>query len=434
MDLRLGNLLSQFALLEDSEVERALGVASETGLPVGKVLVMLERISNPTLKAVLEAQWMLKDDLLTLPQAKAAMDLVKRNGWNFSDALVAIEVDAYATKGARLGELLVAAGKMEEDDVDVFLKVSNQSLLPLGRILVLLDRIDESGLDTALKMQREIRLGHIDAGEGAVRLRDALAEITAAAAAGFGGIYSADMGASENGDDDGNNGGTGSGTPKKSRAAELPMKDIETMKLGELLVAAGLISEKEVDIALDIAIANNKMIGEVLTEHSWIEEDVLDQALSMQNEARNKRMSYHEVVERLRSQVTTGTYPAQEAPTPVGPTAFERNLTLYEFLRLTGYMTPNTLSNVITIASQKPRILAEISSDPKQGLKQAIKQAVQDSSRFSLLLIKTMPEERDVVTAAHNLQKQVNNGTLKLDRSILEFTLLRSSHKLATGA
>ena len=110
MDLRLGNLLSQFGLLDEPEVEKALGVATETGLPVGKVLVMLERISNPTLKAVLEAQWMLKDDLLTLDQAVKAMDLVKRNGWNFSDALVAIDVDAYATKGARLGELLVAAG------------------------------------------------------------------------------------------------------------------------------------------------------------------------------------------------------------------------------------------------------------------------------------------------------------------------------------
>ena len=44
MDLRLGNLLSHFNLLEESEVERALGVANETGLPVGKVLVMLERI------------------------------------------------------------------------------------------------------------------------------------------------------------------------------------------------------------------------------------------------------------------------------------------------------------------------------------------------------------------------------------------------------
>ncbi|MBS1998156.1 MAG: hypothetical protein JSS86_17655, partial [Cyanobacteria bacterium SZAS LIN-2] len=214
----------------------------------------------------------------------------------------------------------------------------------------------------------------------------------------------------------------------------MPTKGMENMKLGELLVAAGLISEKEVDIALDIASANNKMIGEVLTEHSWIEEDVLEQALTMQKEARQNRITYQEVVERLRSQVTTGTYPIQEAVVTPGPTAFEQSLTLYEFLRLTGYMTPNKLSTVITTVSQKPKILSEITSTPNISLKQAIKQAVQDSSRFQLLLIKTLPDERDVVTAAHNLQKQVNQGKLKLDRSILEFTLLRSSHKLATGA
>jgi hypothetical protein len=431
VDLRLGNLLSQFDLLEETEVEKALGVANETGLPVGKVLVMLERISNPTLKAVLEAQWMLKDDLLSLAQAKAAMDLVKRNGWNFSDALVAIDVDAYATKGARLGELLVASGQMIEDDVDTFLKVSNQSLLPLGRVLILLERMNEGGLDTALKMQREIRLGHLDAGEGATRLRSAL-ELTGNTALdaqqnSFLGLSKEYEEYSKNSD--------GSGSGANGNKPRPSLKDVEVMKLGELLVAAGLISEREVDIALDIAIANNKMVGEVLTEHGWIEEDVLDQALSMQVEARNKRMTYHDAVERLRSQVTTGTFPAQsDEKTSSAPTQFERNLTLYEFLRLTGYMTPNKLSNVITTVSQKPKILAEIASSPEQGLKQAIKQAVQDSSRFSTLLIKTMPEERDVVVAAHNLQKQVNLGTLKLDRSILEFTLLRSSHKLATGA
>jgi len=407
VDLRLGNLLSQFGLLDEPEVEKALGVATETGLPVGKVLVMLERISNPTLKAVLEAQWMLKDDLLTLDQAVKAMDLVKRNGWNFSDALVAIDVDAYATKGARLGELLVAAGQMEEDDVDTFLKVSNQSLLPLGRVLILLDRMNEPGLDAALKLQRQIRLGHMAAEEGAIQLRETLLLTPNS----YGDTFET-----------------------KNDGVKPATKGMESMKLGELLVAAGLISEKEVDIALDIATANNKMIGEVLTEHSWIEEDVLNQALTMQNEARNKRMSYHDVVERLRSQVTTGTYPIQEAVTTPGPTAFEQSLTLYEFLRLTGYMTPNKLSTVITTASQKPKILSEITTTPNISLKQAIKQAVQDSSRFSLLLIKTLPDERDVVTAAHNLQKQVNQGTLKLDRSILEFTLLRSSHKLATGA
>ncbi len=417
MDLRLGNLLNKFSLLEEKDIEKALGVAAETGLPVGKVLVMLERISNPTLKAVLEAQWMLKDNLLTMEQAQAAMDLVKRNGWNFSDALVAIELDAYATRGARLGELLVASGQMEEDDVDVFLKVSNQSLLPLGRVLILMEKMQPPGLDEVLKTQRDIRFGHIDPSEGATKLRETLS-------------LSLPAGVEE---DEENGVAAANKNGKVSAGEKQAKKTHENMKLGELLVAAGLISEKEVDIALNIASANNKMIGEVLTEHSWIEEGLLDQALTMQNEARNKRISFSEVVERLRSQVTTGTFPIQEAKPAAGPTQFEQNLTLYEFLRLTGYMTPNKLSTVISTASQKPRIIAEISSSPELGLKQAIKQAVQDSSRFSLLLIKTMPEERDVVTAAHNLQKQVNQGKLKLDRSILEFTLLCSTHRLATG-
>lgn len=56
--------------MEDHEIQRALKVVNETGLPVGKVLVMFERISSQTLKAILDAQWTLKDELLTVQQAQ----------------------------------------------------------------------------------------------------------------------------------------------------------------------------------------------------------------------------------------------------------------------------------------------------------------------------------------------------------------------------
>ncbi|HNM52041.1 MAG TPA: hypothetical protein PKN86_20140, partial [Candidatus Obscuribacter sp.] len=224
VDFRLGTLLSQFELMEETEVRRALKVAAETGLPVGKVLVMFERISTVTLKAVLDAQWMLRDGLLTMAQARHALDLVRRNNWNFSDALVTIGVDAYASRGMRLGELLVGSGQMVEDEVDEFLKVSNHSGLPLGRILLLLDRVHETHLNTTLKVQHDIRLGAIELDLGLNLLKE---------------------------------------TVDTSGIGDKPCTD----RLGDLLTQSGVVKESEMEIAANIAEANNKMIGEVLTEH-----------------------------------------------------------------------------------------------------------------------------------------------------------------------
>ena len=75
MDLRLGTILSPFGLLQEHEFDRALKVANETRLPVGKVLVMFEQITDNTLKAVIDAQWMLKDGLISIGQAQHAVDL-----------------------------------------------------------------------------------------------------------------------------------------------------------------------------------------------------------------------------------------------------------------------------------------------------------------------------------------------------------------------
>lgn len=156
MDLRLGTILSHFGLLQEHEFDRALKVANETRLPVGKVLVMFEQITDNTLKAVIDAQWMLKDGLISIGQAQHAVDLVRRKNWAFNDALVTMGIDAYATRGARLGELMVGSGQLSEDEITKFLKVSNYSGLPLGRILLLLDRVSENALGSTLRLQHDI--------------------------------------------------------------------------------------------------------------------------------------------------------------------------------------------------------------------------------------------------------------------------------------
>lgn len=387
MDLRLGTILSHFGLLQEHEFDRALKVANETRLPVGKVLVMFEQITDNTLKAVIDAQWMLKDGLISIGQAQHAVDLVRRKNWAFNDALVTMGIDAYATRGARLGELMVGSGQLSEDEITKFLKVSNYSGLPLGRILLLLDRVSENALGSTLRLQHDIRVGGLEVDTGLALIRESV---------------------------------------KRE-----PMTRTDNLLLGELLSHAGILKDSEVAVALDIAAANSKMVGEVLTEHGWISDTVLDKALSLQKKARSKEISLDDAISTLKGQAETGAFAPLSAFDFTGPTNFERNISLYEYLRLTGYITPEKLSDVVTRAAREPAIIADLQESPQASLKETLKVAVTDSSRFLRLLSSVLPDDKDIIDTGYAFQQQVRKGTIKLDRSILEFTLMRTKKDMA---
>lgn len=388
MDLRLGTILSHFGLLQEHEFDRALKVANETRLPVGKVLVMFEQLTDNTLKAAIDAQWMLKDGLISIGQAQHAVDLVRRKNWAFSDALLTMGIDAYATRGARLGELMVGSGQLSEDEITKFLKVSNYSGLPLGRILLLLDRVTENALGSTLRLQHDIRVGGLEVDTGLALIRETVKR------------------------DCGN-------------------RQTDSLLLGELLSHAGILKESEVAVALDIAAANSKMVGEVLTEHGWISDTVLDKALSLQKKARAKEITLDDAVSTLKGQAETGAFAPLSAFDFTGPTDFERNISLYEYLRLTGYITPEKLSDVVTRAAREPAIIADIQASPQATLKDTLKIAVTDSNRFLRLLSSVLPDDKDVIDTGYAFQQQVRKGTIKLDRSILEFTLMRTKKDMA---
>jgi len=381
--------LSHFGLLEEHEFDRALKVANETRLPVGKVLVMFELIGDSTLKAVIEAQWMLKDGLISINQARTAVELVRRKNWSFNDALVTQGIDAYATRGARLGELLVGSGQIGEDEIDKFLKVSSYSGLPLGRILLLLDRLSEAALGSTLKLQHDIRVGGLEIDLGLQLIRDSV---------------------------------------HREPAASLRC---DNFLLGEMLMQAGIIKESEVAVALNIAEANNKMIGEVLTEHGWISDHVLDKALTLQRKGRAKEITIDNAVSTLKGQAETGSFAPLNTFDFIGPTDFERNISLYEYLRLTGFITPEKLSDVVNKAARQPDLIAEIKTHPLASLKDTLKGAVTDSSRFLKLLNHALPEEKELINTGYAFQQQVRKGSIKLDRSILEFTLMRTKKEMA---
>ena len=159
--LMLGEVVTELKLTSTDEVERALRFAKDTGSPLGQALVAQEIISPSVLKACVQAQWMLSDQLLTVDECQAVVALVQRRKWTFNDALLTLGFYCEDSKGIRLGELLKGAGLLAPELVDKALERATSACLPLGRAIVSFDFLEQATIDKVLEIQKRLRLGEI---------------------------------------------------------------------------------------------------------------------------------------------------------------------------------------------------------------------------------------------------------------------------------
>ncbi|CAN5579319.1 hypothetical protein BH11CYA1_BH11CYA1_48960 [soil metagenome] len=160
--LMLGQVVTELKLTSEAEVDRALRFAKATGSPLGQALVAQEIISPSVLRACVQAQWMLSDQLLTVDECQAVIALVQRRKWRFNDALLTLGFYCEESKGLRLGELLVASGLLSTELVNKALERATSACLPLGRAIVSFDFLEQSTIDKVLEIQKSLRQSEID--------------------------------------------------------------------------------------------------------------------------------------------------------------------------------------------------------------------------------------------------------------------------------
>lgn len=381
-DLKLGLLLRTFGLVDEDVFGRALDVSARSKLPVGKILIMQEVLSDASLKAAIEAQWMIRDRLLTLEEAFEAVHTARRNRWTFTDALIAFGLDGYASTGARLGELLCAAAILTDDETSIAMSGAQASGLPLGRVLHVLEKVPESVLNAALTWQHDVRLGHADHKEAVEDLKNIAAKHKP--------------------------GGT---------------------RVGELLVQAGVITEKDAETAFAMSQTTDKMIGEVLIEMNWVIQPDLDSALLLQKAIRADEIALPDAVRVLKKFSESGRALPEDWMS-ASLTDLERNLTLYDFLKLSGFFTPAKLSKVVETLANQPQLLKQyVGISSERSIKDAIKEAFKQSEALSLILEKVYPDEQALVIAAQDAQTKIRSGKRTIERSMVEFAIEMRRHQ-----
>lgn len=354
---------------------------------------MLDFVTSEVVRAAIEAQSMIKDSLLDAEAAREAMGVVHRKRWTLSDALIVLGVDAYATRGTRLGELLLSADHLSSMQVDIALKASDSSGLPLGRVLVLLSKLSEPSLDLALNLQREVRFGKVDRAVAVDQLRKEKV------------LFSAE---GRDGD-----------------------ADDKRLRIGELLIASNLLSEADVQSAVEMAKANDKMMGEVLIEMGWVSPELLTAALRLQEMVWSGGISIYRATSALKHIDKSGLN-AEEGLQRTGlkPSEFQKQVSFCDFLRLSGYLTKDSMKDIVQMVMSNPELIGAVmknarkdSNVGKDYLREAIKVSFKNTELLGFLLSHAKPDDRALIDSAMIMHELLQSGKLTLDQAVVNFTI-----------
>lgn len=266
----IGDLLRKVGLVTDQQLSQANAISIKTGAPIGSILVDTGVLTPHLSRAALLAQSLVSEDLLPLEVAALALKVVLERGLGFEDALGTLGWRSeYYQVTNRLGQLLFKAGAVSETGLQTAVEASYASGLPLGRVLVLRKVIPESVAYAALTCQVLIREGKITQARAVDALRTALCTRKSI---------------EEALEDEG----------------YFQEKQRKSVRLGELLIVAGLVSEIDLLSAVEKGMMDNKPIGQVLLQLNLISEATLERALSLQGMINSQSLSPFEAAAILQ--------------------------------------------------------------------------------------------------------------------------------------
>lgn len=156
--VKLGELLISAEILTSQQLLDSIELAKQTGMPVGRMLVMSGNVSEPVLLASVQIQSMLRENQISFDDAIKVLLLVSKKGMPLEVALGQLNRPIDEKKPTvKLGELLFEAGFIGHDELDKFLKDSQDAGLPLGRIVLLYGSVSKESLSACLTAQVLVR-------------------------------------------------------------------------------------------------------------------------------------------------------------------------------------------------------------------------------------------------------------------------------------
>jgi len=236
----LGTLLLEAGLVTHEQIERAKRTSYETGLRLGRVLVLNGGISHTLLARALHLQTMVRDKRISQQQA---VDMLMAQAPKEKSRSLALEANsaspAPATKCVKFGEFLVLSGLATEAEILNAMETSLSRQLSLEQAIIELGLVSKKIYDRASELYRRVACGEL-------ALRQATDE-----------IHNLVFG-------------------DRERAQTAPPV------LGELLKMTGFITDSDISEAIELSNKYPSLIGKMLVISGAIDEATLIASLRCQ--------------------------------------------------------------------------------------------------------------------------------------------------------
>jgi hypothetical protein len=268
---RIGELLVGANVIKPEALVEALQLAKKNTMPLGRVLMSMGVITEKDVQIAIEAQSLMRDGIISSEFGIKAISVSVQNGLTLEEGFQKLGwklPQRESLPGSELGELLRDANIVGQQMLDAALKQSRDNNLPLGRCLVLARAIPAPLLSSALTAQVLLR-------DGKITREQALTGLRASA--------------------------------KKHQPLENSLDEVgayrpnqTTIKVGDLLSSAGLVTEGDKISAIEIGLVEERQVGQVLVQSGSITDSQLDESLRLQEMVASGRISGLEATEILR--------------------------------------------------------------------------------------------------------------------------------------
>lgn len=278
--MTVADLLYRAQIISQDQLARAVATSIRTKDSIAKALVKNGTPAESVRTGVL-AHSLLLDNLIAQDMAIDAVRKSVEERINLEEALERLgwKTD-YKLIVGRLCQLLTDSGTVSEADISNAVEASAASGLPLGRVLVVRRVVPEALVYAALTGQVLIKEGRITAEQAIAGLKLATKQQSSMELA-------------------------------LSQLGALPMERKDPIRLGELLSAAGMVSEIDLLSAVEKGMGHEVPIGQVLLKHGLLPQHVLDKALTLQFMVNNRSLTPNDAIAQLQ-RITRA--PREETP------------------------------------------------------------------------------------------------------------------------
>jgi hypothetical protein len=154
---RIGELLVEAEAVTWDQLDEALNTSTETGLPVGRVLVFRKYLSSEVLLACLTAQKLIREGVISREQAIQGLRAVRLRQVGFEESLAASGIYRRpARRSTPIGYLLVQAGLMDQTQLMTCMEMSLTTEKPIGDVFVEQGLVPRAVMEASVQIQEMV--------------------------------------------------------------------------------------------------------------------------------------------------------------------------------------------------------------------------------------------------------------------------------------